>query len=397
MGVKVRYHRGAWWVFVHHRDRRRSKKIGDRATALAVAKRIRERLLLGDLTLLGTDTQTLKAYATSWLTDGEKGRKASTHRFYRFNLDLHIYPIIGGQPVGGITRADCRKVIAAGRTHGLKLASLYGVQRTLSAVLSQAVEDGILPANPAFRMGKHLRRADDTRRDIHPLTHAEAHHFLEIVSTHWPEHYVFFLCALRTGLRLGELLALQWGDLDLSGRFLEVQRNLVSGRLTTPKSTKRRRVDMSAALAEALTSRLAAAKAETLHAATPLPAWIFTNRDGKPLDGDNLRRRVFEKVLTKAGLRRVRIHDLRHTFASLLIQNGESLAYVKDQLGHSSIAITVDVYGHLVPGGNRAAVDRLDEVPTTLKPDAPGMRHAAAVCIQTHPRSAKTRRVLRES
>ena len=183
------------------------------ATALAVAKRIRERLLLGDLTLLGTDSQILKVYATSWLTDGEK---ASTHRFYRFNLDLHICPIIGGHPVGAITRADCRKVIAAGRTHGLKLASLYGVQRTLSAVLSQAVEDGILPANPAFRMGKHLRRADDTRRDIHRPTHAEAHHFLEIVATHWPAYYVFFLCALRTGLRLGELLALQWGDLDLA-------------------------------------------------------------------------------------------------------------------------------------------------------------------------------------
>jgi hypothetical protein len=65
--------------------------------------------------------------------------------------------------------------------------------------------------------------------------------------------------------------------------------------------------------------------------------------------------------LEKAELRRVRFHDLRHTFASLLIQNGESLAYVRDQLGHSSIQITVDTYGHLVPGANRQAVDRLDD------------------------------------
>ena len=79
------------------------------------------------------------------------------------------------------------------------------------------------------------------------------------------------------------------------------------------------------------------------------------------IDDVNLRKRVFNKALEKAGMRLIRIHDLRHTFASLLIQNGESLAYVKDQLGHHSIQITVDIYGHLVPGANRQAVDRLDD------------------------------------
>ena len=69
----------------------------------------------------------------------------------------------------------------------------------------------------------------------------------------------------------------------------------------------------------------------------------------------------FYWVLEKAALRRVRIHDLRHTFASRLIANGESLAYVRDQMGHSSIQVTVDIYGHLVPGSNKQAVDRLDE------------------------------------
>jgi integrase len=81
-------------------------------------------------------------------------------------------------------------------------------------------------------------------------------------------------------------------------------------------------------------------------------------------------------VSMKAKLRHVRVHDLRHTFASLLIQNGESLAYVKDQLGHSSIAITVDLYGHLVPGSNRAAVDRLDAAPNSI-PGASGAEKAA--------------------
>jgi integrase len=88
---------------------------------------------------------------------------------------------------------------------------------------------------------------------------------------------------------------------------------------------------------------------------------VFCRESGRPLDADNLRHRVFYKLLEKAALRRVRFHDLRHTFASLLLQNGESPAYVKEQMGHSSIQVTVDVYGHLIPGANRQAVDRLDD------------------------------------
>lgn len=104
MSVKVRFHRGTWWLFIAHRGRRRSKKIGDKATALQVARQVRERLQLGDLTLLGSDSETFEAYATRWLKDGEAARKASTHRFYDFNLTLHIIPTLKGRTVGSIKR-----------------------------------------------------------------------------------------------------------------------------------------------------------------------------------------------------------------------------------------------------------------------------------------------------
>ena len=77
-----------------------------------------------------------------------------------------------------------------------------------------------------------------------------------------------------------------------------------------------------------------------------MSAWVFTARNGASLDGDNVRKRVFQPALVRTKLRQIRIHDLRHTYASLLIQQGESLAYVRDQLGHSSIQVTVDIYGH---------------------------------------------------
>ena len=96
-----------------------------------------------------------------------------------------------------------------------------------------------------------------------------------------------------------------------------------------------------------------------------LNEFVFPSPEGKVLDPDNLFHRYFLPVLTKGGLRRIRLHDLRHTFGSLLIQDGATLAYVKEQMGHSSIQVTVDIYGHLVPGANVAFVDRLDETPKT--------------------------------
>ena len=160
-----------------------------------------------------------------------------------FNLNLHILPALGDQPIGSVKRKHCRELLIVCQQKGLKPASLRGVNRTLSAVLSQAVDDELLSANPAFRMGRHVRGGDeDTPAEVQPLTREEAHRFLEITETKFPEWYAFFLFALRTGMRLGELLALQWSDLDLNARFAEVRRNLVAGRITTTKNRQKRRV-----------------------------------------------------------------------------------------------------------------------------------------------------------
>ncbi len=99
---------------------------------------------------------------------------------------------------------------------------------------------------------------------------------------------------------------------------------------------------MSQQLTDTLQALLTERKKETLQKGwREMPPWVFTSETGTMIDGDNLRHRVHCKALKRAGLRYVRLHDLRHTFASLLIQNGESLAYVKEQLGHHSIQITV--------------------------------------------------------
>src|SRR5262245_5062207 len=141
---------------------------------------------------------------------------------------------------------------------------------------------------------------------------------------------------------------------------MTVRRNIVHGRINTPKSGKFRRVDMSDALVDSLQELRRQRRDEGLtKGQSEIPEWVLCNREGKILDLNNLRNRALHKCLEDAKLRTIRLHDLWHTFASLLIQNGESLAYVKEQMGHSSIKITVDVYEHLVPGANRQAMNRL--------------------------------------
>lgn len=237
----------------------------------------------------------------------------------------YVLPVLGRRPIGTLARRDCPDLVTVARGKGLKLNTVRGIARTLSTVLSQAVEDEKLPANPALRMGRHLRRGDEAKTVIQPLTRDEAAHLVSVAREHFPRWHPWLLCALRTGLRLGELLALSWDDIDFNGRFILVQRNLVRGTLTTPKSHQRRRVDLSTQLEQTLLAWRRTQKARWLNKGKDLPTWVFPSLEGTALEERNVRH-VFKRLLEKAKLRRIRIHDLRHSFASLLLQQGESVA-----------------------------------------------------------------------
>jgi len=171
-------------------------------------------------------------------------------------------------------------------------------------------------------------------------------------------------------------------DLDFNSRFIVVRRSYRRGRFTPPKNGKERRVDMSDQLASELAGLRARAQRGALKRGEPVPELVFCREGGEVVE-QNYIRRVFKRVLKKASLREIRLHDLRHTFASLLIGQGESLAYVKEQMGHHSIEMTVDTYGHLIPGSNREAVNRLDtKKGDWLQPDATDALPAAATSCE---------------
>ena len=357
-------------VFISHNGKRSSRRVGDKAAAESVASKIRAKLQLGEFDFEEKKGVPLfKEYAQSWIdTTAPATCKASTVSDYDRLLESHVLPIFGDRAVDNITKGAIKDFLLGKVNGGFAGSTVTHMKNVISGVLNKAADDETIQTNPAHKLGK-IFKTQDKRKDVDFLTKEELKNLLDTVQRHFPRHYPLFLLLARTGLRIGEALALQWGDIDFHGRFITIQRGISRGRIETPKNGKSRRVDMSLQLTQVLkalkdqgVAQVVVLIIRTEETSKEQSEWIFTNGVGGFIDVNNWRRRVFNKALKKAGLRRIRIHDLRHTYASLLIQAGESLAYVRDQLGHHSIKVTVDIYGHLAPEGNKQAVDKLDDV-----------------------------------
>lgn len=369
MSVKVKLRKGKWWIFIDHKRRRKAKCVGtDKRAADAAAAKIAAKLALGEFDISDGERvrRPFDAYYSAWLDSYARTHcKASTCAEYESVYRTHLLPHFGKRDIADIRRDDVKALVAGLIAKKRARGTVMRVLAPFREMFNHAVEDGHIPANPATSILKRARLDTGAKRAADFLTREELAHVVETCREHEPDAYPLVLLLARTGVRLGEAVALQWDDIDWHGRFANIQRSYSKCRLTTPKSGKDRRVDLSDQLTEALNARHVTAKKNALRTGKPLSPWVFPGDCGdRPLDANNFRRRQWARVLTKAEMRAVRLHALRHTYASLLIGQGESLAYVRDQLGHHSIQITVDTYGHLVPGGNRAAVNKLDDTPT---------------------------------
>ena len=240
--------------------------------------------------------------------------KESTVQSYDDLLAIHVLPELGTLKLQEINRGKIKDFIASKIAGGYSASSVIHMRNVISNVLNKAVDDEVIPANPALRVGKIMKKTNGDEENsenekIDSLTREETTTLLSTVFTHFRKDYPLILLFFRTGMRIGEALALKWGDIDFNGRFIHVQRGLSRMRIQTPKSGKTRRIDMSPQLAEALkTHRIECKKKGLALGLGNETEHVFTNDSGGPIDVNNWRK-VFKKALNKVELREVLIHD----------------------------------------------------------------------------------------
>jgi len=358
-----RARRDVW--FVDYRDargvRHRLTAPTKEAAQSLLGEKLRERQHPG---LLTSDRElTLADYATRWLATVETEIRPRTLMSYRQLFKLHILPAFGRIRLRELSRGMIKAFLARKRQAGLSKNSVRLIRASLSVMLSDAADDGILLANPALNLGRRGRSrpdkltASDRTRNIRPLSQQQLGLFLAAAQAHTPVYATLFLLLAHTGLRPGEAFALQWPDVDLTERRIRVERAWSAGRIDTPKTGTGRTVDMSEVLAKALRRLQLERNREKLeHGWDELPPWVFCTEAGTTLDGSRVRKN-FGLALKEAGFTGFRIYDLRHTFASLLLAQGAPITYVAAQLGHSRPTTTLQWYAHWIPGGRERFVD----------------------------------------
>lgn len=307
---------------------------------------------------------TVDSYGTVWLArlDGS-GLKPATVASYRWILDRFIRPRIGRVRVQHLTPEHVRDLLAATAGEGVSARTVQLTRATLRVMLAEAERDQIVQRNVAGLVrGPRVERVE-----VEPWTAREAADFLRSMDGH--RLFALFAVGVSLGLRKGELLALRWEDVDLTDRMLRVRRTVqrvpgMAGLVTgTPKTARSRRaIPLPGACVSALIEHKRRQDAERKVAAAWVdPGLVFATTRGSVIEPRNINR-LFEEQVARAGLRRIRFHDLRHTCASLLLAQGVPPRVVMEVLGHSQLSITTDLYGHVMPTGLRAAADAMEGV-----------------------------------
>ncbi|MCZ6876694.1 MAG: tyrosine-type recombinase/integrase [Acidobacteria bacterium] len=367
MGVRIREKvkgSGEWWIFVAHNGKRTSRKVGDRKAAEEVALKIQAKLTLGEtLPEKKPPLPTLGEYYERFKSRYMKmAIKESSYIVYDSAFRVHTLPQLGKLRLDEIDREHIEEFISVLMRKDMAKDSIRVILGALRVLFNNAIEKKIIRENPVSSVGKFYRQAPVRHAKIEPLTEDESLLFLRTALEHEPEHYPLFLCSLHTGLRSGEVIALQWSDIDWNGKFIEIRRQLVRCRLTTLKTEhSQRRVDCSDDLLATLVALKKQRQEEVLkRGSNAISPWVFANEKGDRPDIGNIKVKNFKRVLRKAGLREIRYHDLRHTYASQLLAQGEPVTYVSQQLGHANPQITFKVYAHWIPNeSQRQAVNRL--------------------------------------
>lgn len=322
-------------------------------------------------TFIEPSKATFGEWLDKWLEEYKKGQlKPTTYESYKAIVDIHIKPALGGIPLAKLQphmlQAFYNEKLENGRADGkggLSTRMVHYCHTIIHQALKQAVKEGLLPRNPAEATSPPAVK----NKQMRPLTEEELLKFLDVAKD--DRLYAAYVVAATTGLRRGELLGLCWDCVDLEQGVIVVKRQLLilKNSLTLEETTKTKSGQRTVVLTDDAIRelkahrKLQAQEKLLLGEAYQDHNLVFCKPDGTPLDPREFTKH-FQRLLKKAGLPQVRLHDLRHTHATLLLKRGIPAKIVQERLGHSSITITLDLYSHVTPEMQRLAAESLNSL-----------------------------------
>lgn len=306
---------------------------------------------------LVTDTKTtVRQYLTSWLEDVYKATvRPSTYVRNKGLVINHIIPALGNVALSKLAPLQLQKLYGAKLNEGQSPRSIRNMHFVLHKALDQALRWGYVNRNVADMVDL----PKPSKKEMQVLTLQQVETFLQTAKDDW--YYPLYVTAVTTGLRQGELLGLQWEDLDLRKGTLTVKRALkeLNGKLLVgePKSkSARRTVTLPTKTVEVLKQH----RKEQLQHGLMGTGYVFTDTQSGAVYPQNMMRRSFKPLLKKAGVPVIRFHDLRHTHATILLQQDVNPKLVQERLGHTTINLTLDTYSHVLPNMQRGVAEKLN-------------------------------------
>ncbi len=307
----------------------------------------------------------LNEFLDRWLSEIAQNKlRARTFDTYQSLLNCHVRKILGAKRLSDIQAYEVQKLYNDMKKANYSPKTIRHVHNVLSSAFKQAVRWKMLMQNPCEF--SELPRMEKV--EMMYFTPKETTKFLEAAKD--DKFFPAFLLAIETGMRPEEYLGLQWKDINFENKSLSVRRALVVKKgggfiFTEPKTKKSRR---SIPISNTLIKNLKAHRRKQLEERLKLGAnyqtfdLVFASEIGTPLLHGNLLRRHFKPIRDKANLPKIRLYDLRHTTATLLLSAGENPKVVSERLGHASIVLTLDTYSHVLPSMQKNATSKMEKL-----------------------------------
>ncbi|MFC1890868.1 tyrosine-type recombinase/integrase [Thermodesulfobacteriota bacterium] len=288
--------------------------------------------------------------AEDWLEYKKPNIRHSTFQQYRGHVNNHLIPYFGTTKINRMNFSSIEKFMSHSIANEVTPPTLKKLLVTLGSIFKYAVIKKFCEYNPVREIEKPKT---SKKKKVTVLQPEEIRAFVKNARDR--KYRCMYTLSIMSGMRQGELLGLKWLDIDWFNCQVNVRRTFNHDHFYEPKSeASRRSIDLGPSVISELKKWKIACPSTKLNL-------IFPNEAGKPMDANGLFKREFKTTLRRAKLRDIRFHDLRHTFASLLIDQGEHPKYIQSQLGHSSINVTMDTYGHLMRAVNPEASNKLDK------------------------------------